>query len=232
MKKNKLYLCFDFFTQNDFTDLIARQFKKSRPLVVFDVGCYIGNFSKKLKTNINRKSKFYLFDPNPNLKNEKFNIFNIALGSKNIKKKFYFNTLLEHSGSSMSDITKNDFLWNLSRKILFFKFGKIFKKIIVNCETIDSFIKRKKIKKIDVLKIDVEGSELEIILGAKNTLKKIKVIQIEVMGRKDNIKIKIDKIYGLLKEYKFKLIKMKRIYSVSILSNIAAYDILLINDAN
>ena len=132
----------------------------------------------------------------------------------------------------MSDITKNDFLWNLSRKILFFKFGKIFKKIIVNCETIDSFVKRKKIKKIDVLKIDVEGSELEIILRAKNTLKKIKVIQIEVMGRKDNIKIKIDKIYGLLKEYKFKLIKMKRIYSVSILSNIAAYDILLINDAN
>ncbi len=232
MRKNKLYFYFDLFTQNDFTNLIVRQFKKSERLIIFDVGCYIGNFSKKLKSKINRKSKFYLFDPNPNLKNEKFNIFNIALGSKNIKKNFYFNTLLEHSGSSMSNITKNDFLWNLSRKILFFKFGKIFKKIIVNCETIDSFCKRKKIKKIDILKIDVEGSELEIILGAKNTLKKIKVIQIEVFGRKDNIKIKIDKINSLLKKYKFKIIKMKRIYSVSILSNIAAYDILLVNYAN
>ena len=232
MRKNNLYFYFDLFTQNDFTSLLARHFKKSEPLIIFDVGCYIGNFSKKLKTKINRKSTFYLFDPNPILKNEKFNIFNIALGSKNMKKKFYFNTLLEHSGSSMSNITRDDFLWNLSRKLLFFKFGKIFKEIIVNCETIDSFCKRKKIKKIDILKIDVEGSELEIILGAKKALKKIKVIQIEVFGRKDNIKSKIDKINNLLKKYKFKIIKMKRIYSVSILSNIAAYDIILINDAN
>ena len=232
MRKNNLYFYFDLFTQNDFTSLLAGYFKKSEPLIIFDVGCYIGNFSKKLKTKINRKSKFYLFDPNPILKNEKFNIFNIALGSKNMKKKFYFNTLLEHSGSSMSNITRDDFLWNLSRKILFFKFGKIFKQIIVNCETIDSFCKRKKIKKIDILKIDVEGSELEIILGAKKTLKKIKVIQIEVLGRKENIKSKIDKINNLLKKYKFKIIKMKRIYSVSILSNIAAYDIILINDTN
>ena len=115
--------------------------------------------------------------------------------------------------------------------MLFFKNGEIFKKIIINCETINSFC-TKKINVIDVLKIDVEGSELEVILGAKCMLQKIKVIQIEVFDRKDRIKGKINKIHSLLKKHKFKIIKMKRIYLVSILSNIAAFDILLRNYAN
>ena len=234
MKKKNLYFYFDFFTQNDFTNLIAKYFKKNEVLVIFDVGCYIGNFSERLQSQINRKSKFYLFDPNPNLKpitSHLFENYNIALGSKNTKKEFYLNTLLEHSGSSMSNITKNDFFWNLSRKLLFFKFKKIFKKILINSETINNFCEKKKIKKIDVLKIDVEGSELEVILGARKMLKKTKIIQIEVFDKKDIIMSKINTIQNLLKKYSFTIVKIKKIYSVSIFSNIAAYDILLVNDA-
>ena len=62
-------------------------------------------------------------------------------------------------------------------------------------------------------------------------LKKTKIIQIEVFDKKDIIMSKINTIQNLLKKYSFTIVKIKKIYSVSIFSNIAAYDILLVNDA-
>ena len=38
--------------------------------------------------------------------------------------------------------------------------------------TLDKFVKKTKLTTIDVLKLDTEGNELNILNGAKNTLKK------------------------------------------------------------
>ena len=52
----------------------------------------------------------------------------------------------------------------------------------------DKFVKKNNIKSIDILKVDIEGSEYEFLKGAKNTLKnnKIKIILIEISDRKKN----------------------------------------------
>ncbi len=50
------------------------------------------------------------------------------------------------------------------------------KKIDVKTTTIDNFVEKNKIRKIDILKIDTEGSELFVLLGAKNTLLKLRPI--------------------------------------------------------
>ena len=67
-----------------------------------------------------------------------------------------------------------------------FKFVNLFKKkenfyneILVDVDTLDNYIELKKLKLIDLVKIDTEGSEFEILKGVINNLKKIKLILFE-----------------------------------------------------
>ena len=48
----------------------------------------------------------------------------------------------------------------------------------------DNYCQKNKIKKIDVLKIDTEGSEVEVLEGAKNILKNTNILLIEVLDTK------------------------------------------------
>ena len=64
-----------------------------------------------------------------------------------------------------------------------------------------------KINKIDVLKIDAEGSELDILLGGKNILKYTYMIQIEILGTKNNFTEVYSEICSFLqKNYNSKLL--------------------------
>lgn len=230
MIKKLIYNLFDYYFQNDFTHEIIKYTGKSKKLIVFDIGCYLGNFSRNIKKKITKNSQFFLFDANPNLIILDFNYNKLAIGSKDCVKDFYLNTLIPHSGSSLSNVSKNDFFWNLSRKIFFLNFKKNFKKIKLPVMKLDTFCKKKNIDKINILKIDVEGSELEVLRGATNQLKKVDVILIEAFDKKNLILKKIEKIEKiLLKQGDYIKIKMKKIRSISFLSNLAAYDILYIN---
>ena len=79
-----------------------------------------------------------------------------------------------------------------------------------------------------MLKIDTEGHEINVLNGSKNILKKTKIIQLEILDEKRFFEEKFIKIEKFLKRYHFKLLKKKRIWSVSILSNIKAIDALYI----
>ena len=69
---------------------ILKYFKK-KDKIVFDIGCFRGNFTKNFIKNekiLGIKSNFFLFDPNPNVKNylklildSQFNLY---------ESKFYF----------------------------------------------------------------------------------------------------------------------------------------------
>ena len=97
--------------------------------------------------------------------------------------------------------------------------------------TLDNFVKKKKINSIDILKIDIEGSEYELLKGAKNTLKKnkIKIILVEIIGKKDSYDKKKKKIFNFLKKRNFTLVKKANIWSISLFSNIKGGDYLFIN---
>ena len=172
-KSNFLYLFFNRFFQNDFSKIIVDNIRTKKTINIFDVGSYIGEFSLNLKEVISNNANFYLFDPNPNLKIKNFNFFNIALDKNNSKKKFYFNEFLPHSGSSLKKITMDDLLWNFTRKLFLLSLNKKFKTLFVKTQTLDNFCKEKNISKIEVLKIDVEGGELDILNGSKKMLKNI-----------------------------------------------------------
>ena len=238
------YYLANYTLQHSFEKEIIKLIKKERKLVIFDVGCYRGIFVKTILNLIGKKKhKFYLFDINKKVKNYIANLLKlknlyyneIALCNKNGIENYNYNKFFESAGSSLSNIVKNDAKWNFSRKLIF-KFLFIntenFIKYKVPTITLDNFVKKNKIKSIDILKIDIEGSEYELLKGSKNTLKlnKIKIILVEIIDKKNNYPKKEKQILNLLKKRNFILIKKANIWSISLFSNIRGADYLLINN--
>ena len=174
---------------------------------------------------------FFLFDPNPYLKIDDFNYYKLALSNSAKERIYYLNNFFPGGGSSLSPNAKNDFLWNLTRKIITFKFWKDYSEHKVNTITLDEFCEEKKIKNIDILKIDVDGTELEVLLGSDKMLNMVKIILVEVNDNKSKFKEKFIKVKNLLeKKYNFKLIKQKKMWSVSVFSNIKVVDTLFVKN--
>lgn len=86
-------------------------------------------------------------------------------------------------------------------------------------DTLDHFTQRKKIKKIDLLMIDVEGNELNVLLGAKRLLKKEKLDNIifEIHSKYVNWDngLKKTSIIKLLMKHNYKIFCIRDIHSNS-----------------
>ena len=238
------YYLANYTLQHSLEKEIIKILKNEKKLIIFDVGCYRGIFVKTiLKLINNKKYKFYLFDINKNVKSYIINLLKlrnfyyneIALSNKNGVANYNYNRFFESAGSSLSSIVKNDTRWNFSRKlilkILLFR-PKSFVKYQVPTITLDSFLKKNKIKSIEILKIDIEGSEYDLLKGAKTAFKKnkIKIILIEIIDKKNLYEKKEKKIFNLLKKRNFILKKKANILSISLFSNIKGGDYLFVNN--
>ena len=233
------------YTFHRFEAKIIRILKNEKNLVVFDVGCFRGVFTKNiLKLTDRKKIKFYLFDINKNTKKYISNLIlsrnisynEVALINKNGTAEYNYNSFFESSGSSLSPLFRNDAKWISSRKFLLkilLQSTKNYVKYRVPTLTLDTFVKKKRIKSIDLLKVDIDGSEYEFLQGAKVTLKenKIKVILIEINDKKKNYKKKEKKIINFLKKRNFTFLKKHMNLTVILLSDLKSGDYLFINNS-
>ncbi len=185
-----------FFEQDDILYESVKYLDKDS--VVLDIGANIGNhtlyWSKILKVK-----KVYAFEPVTNTyeilkKNIELNsitsnnvsINNIGLGDEKIRasivdKNYYFG-LTNIGGTSIKQDNDGDF----------------------NVTTLDDFMKENfKDDKIDLIKIDVEGYEYKVLVGAKETLKKYSpVIILECYD--DHF----EEVNSLLNDYGYERIKV------------------------
>jgi FkbM family methyltransferase len=148
--------------------------------IIFDIGANEGQSIKRFNY-IFPESIIYSFEPIKEsfdkiikLYNKRnFIVNNFALGEKEEKKKFYIN---KHS------FTSSFFKINNKYKELH-DFDKAHITANTKVTTLDKYIKLHNIKKIDILKIDTQGYELNILKGAKLALKKkiIKFIELEII---------------------------------------------------
>tara|TARA_Y100001970_G_scaffold260899_1_gene343434 strand:+ start:11642 stop:12322 length:681 start_codon:yes stop_codon:yes gene_type:complete len=222
---------------NNFSKDIAKIFyeKQNEKLIIFDIGCFKGNFSRSIKKEL-KNSQFYLFDANNSINSETFNdletfkFFPFAVYDEETDKDYFFNTFFPASGSSIDSNVKNDFIWKLTRKIITLDFFGKFEKKKVKTITLNSFCKKNSIDQIDILKIDVEGSELNVLKGSDLILKKTRCILVEITDTKNNFLEKYNLIIDFLKKKNFKLLLKKNIISYSILSNQEGVDALFINE--
>jgi FkbM family methyltransferase len=238
-----IYYLLHKFSMNDIESNIFK-YLSSNEKNIFDIGCFRGNFTKNIIKNENKiKSNFFLFDPNPNtekylsnlLKKKNIKYFNLAIDNSNTKKTFHLNKFFESSGSSLQSFAKDDKKWKMTRRIFMqliqpHKKVEDFTEIEVETKTLDFFCSENNIDKIDLLKIDAEGNELNILLGSEKLLseKKINIIYVEISERKENFKDKSNEIKRYLTRFGFRLEKSHRIKSLSFLSNLNATDNLFI----
>ncbi len=71
--------------------------------------------------------------------------------------------------------------------------------------TLDEFVKNNNIKNIDLLKIDTEGSEYKVLLGAKRTLEKgkVKIVLFEFNEMNAYGRVFLRDFYNILKNFTF-----------------------------
>ena len=186
-------------------------------------------FFPKSKKKLNQQAKYFLFDPNPNLVLKDFDINRLAFSDIKGNQDYHLNNFFPASGSSLNKITKDDKLWNFTRKLVTGNIKKSFSSFSVKTNTLDNFCEENNIKKISVLKIDTEGSEMKVLNGGKNILQKTQIILVEILDTKKNFNQKYLDVNNLLENnYKFKNVKEKNIWSLGTLSNMKAVDALFI----
>jgi len=168
----------EFTGEKNFLNLL----KKYKIKTCLDVGAHTGSYSLELLKFNN--THVIAFEPMPesfkelqkikNLNDKNFSCYQVALSNKKESKKIYFVNKKSQLSSMSQNLNKINFLKNNKFKYI---------KILTN--TLDAFEKdNKKIfnKNIDFIKIDTEGNDYNVLVGARNILKKYepKFIQVEM----------------------------------------------------
>ena len=144
---------------------------------IIDVGGNKGQFSLYAKY-LFPNSKIFIFEPLQKefktlkkifKKDKTVHLYNYALGETKQRKNFYITSARDSS----SFLKPND---NLENTTLIKKISKIIK---VDILSIDSIINYKELKNKTLLKIDVQGFELNVLKGAINLINYVEYIYIE-----------------------------------------------------
>lgn len=135
--------------------------------VIYDIGAFRGEWSSYLsKTSLNNK-QFILFEANKeneeHLKNKEFRYFIELLSSEEKDLKFY------------SQVSTGDSYF--LEQTTFYK-NKIEPQII-KAITLDKLVSKNNIPLPDFIKIDTQGSELDILRGGKKTISNCSLIYLE-----------------------------------------------------
>ncbi len=176
--------------------------KKLNKGVIFDIGANKGDYSKFIRNN-GVAIPIYAFEPHPitfkklkdstyNLNN--FNAINKGLGIKKTISKIY--DYKNNDGSQHASLYKD---------VIVKIHNSIASEVDIEIITIDGFVEENNILDISLLKIDTEGNELDVLLGATKTLEKgiISIIQFEFNSMNVISRTYLIDFIKLMPNYKF-----------------------------
>jgi len=160
--------------------------------IVFDIGAYVGDSSIFFSSYIGKKGKIYSFEPikanfnlllqNIELNNLKDVIIPINMGCAD--KSGFTGAISTKSGASWAFLSGND--------------GNERVELI----SIDDFVDSNDISKLDLIKIDAEGAEYNIILGAKETIERFKPKMVICLYHNTSDLFSIPPLVNKLSDYK------------------------------
>ena len=171
--------------------------------VYIDVGAHIGSTLLPAASKITNR-KLFGFEPTPDifaqlLTNIRLNnlasrvlVFPQAVSHKNSRQQFVVEKRAE-----ISHLANNDD--NLSR-------------LVVTTIKLDTFVSQRRITKINLLKIDTEGAELQVLQGARRLLDqhRIEIILFEVSNHLQRYGSNIFQLLNLIEKYQLQLFVFNR----------------------
>ena len=173
----------------DLDDLTKLLITKSEP-VIFDVGANKGQSITRYK-KLFQNPIIHSFEPNIDevniLKQKYINdkdlyLNNVAVGDKKGNLEFNINAQTGHS-SFRNLIPNTTWIKKRSNTIKIDDKNYTTKKVNAEIITLDDYVNEKNLTNIDILKIDTQGFEDKVLVGAQNLLKnnRIKLIQLELI---------------------------------------------------
>jgi FkbM family methyltransferase len=191
--------------------------------IILDVGANIGQSISRFRKWF-ENSTFHSFEPGDfafrSLKQNTRHLEDVHINNMALGKKHGTKILIEHAESQMSSFLEpGKDCW-----------GRVIGKTQVQVDTLDTYCKRKGISRIDILKTDTQGYDLEVIKGGSQLLaeNRIQLIFIEIGFLKIYRDLpSLDTIYQFLVANRFKLVSF---YRFNYLKNVAGWcDALFVN---
>ena len=234
VRNAKKFVKYYFFPNSKLTKDLLYLLKKNKikEPVIFDVGAYHGNWiGNYLKYFPNAFA--YLFEPyeiSYNILKKRFkkkkrvNIYKNALSSiegcveVNINTKAYTNSLLELDPEATKSWSKNKYEHLYQEK--------------VQTITLQDFANKNNIKRINILKLDVQGYESRVLKGAEMLLKEflIDILVLEVIVAPTyKEQSKIHEIFEIFEKNNYKLYGIYDIEKNSKREKIQQFDVIFYN---
>ena len=150
---------------------------------IIDIGAHKGEFLVEM-LKIKKVNSFYAFEPQKNIfddlnekfsKNNRITLLNCAIDKEIANKKLQINKL--SMTSSLAEVNVKSLYFKLKNFLTSSK-SNFVDEYVVQTNTVDNFFKDVNLEKT-LLKIDVEGFEMNVIQGSKMKLKEIPYIIIE-----------------------------------------------------
>ena len=177
-------------------------------IVVFDIGAYVGSVASKYK-KLFPNSKIYCFEPFPEsyykLVNNTSNYSNITCINKGLSESEGIFEFQMNTSAPTNSLLKTS---RLSSSVWGDGLLETVDTVNVKITTLDNFVDENRIKKIDILKMDVQGAEYMVLNGAKKTLEKgiVNMIYTEIiMLPTYEGQIPFDKTIKLIRSFGFEL---------------------------
>jgi FkbM family methyltransferase len=172
----------------------------SKKITIIDVGANIGRYSKYILDHMGYAT-IHAFEPHPltykklckNVTSDRFHAYNLGVGDRESTLKLYDYNL--NDGSSHASLYKD-------------VIECIHKSDVVSHEvqiiSLDDFFKSNGMQIIDLLKIDTEGNEYKVLIGALEYIKKraVKVIQFEFNEMNIISQSRFKDFWDILSDYK------------------------------
>ena len=190
----------------EYEEHVIKIFKPKQEEIVVDVGAHLGMYSLEVAKQVQKviaieanNEIFELLKKNIQ-KNELSNILPINIAVFDSVGSRFLNVFGDKTGMGSIVLDSEDNT----------------KKIQVKTDTLDNILKEIKIQKIDWIKIDVEGAEIEVLKGAKKTISSNKDhLKLIIETHNDKNKIKVEEMLKQDFSLNFKSLDSNHIFALN-----------------